>query len=602
MVKTLLLKYRNMRIRNKIMVIYIPLIILPLFLVVYTSNHIFTESIIQKTQKSIADESNLIVMRLEGMYSNTETCANLLSRDIDRAYEEYLKNNTQANTQDIMNFLLLGGKIESIIRYNIRSFKEIESVAFIDVNFNVVSTSRFINNEDNLEGSNLLKVLKEKGPPINIWFPMQTRNYLVTDSKTPVLTVGKKVVNADTGDIEGFLILNIKEETISSIFPDTADNNKGYFVIDRDGMVISTRNKQDLLKPINSEELKKWVLNGNTPTIEVQIENKKSLITSSLIKELDWRLINQTPLSDLTADIYVNSLIIIFIGIICIVAAFLSTFFLSRVIANPIIKLTKTAQEVKKGNLNIKSKIDTNDEVGILASVFNEMIEKVKELLDKVKSDQKKKREYELALIQSQIKPHFLYNTLDLIFVLCEMGNVSKASVTTKALADFYRVSLSKGREIISLRDELKIAQDYLSIQKVRYSDILDFSIEVSPDILNYSTLKMTIQPLVENSIYHGLKPKRSPGKILIKGYEEEDKIILKVVDDGVGIPEGKLMELFNSDSTDASKNSFGLKSVDERIKLYFGDEYGLKITSEPGKGTEITIIMPKNVGRVLDV
>ena len=179
------------------------------------------------------------------------------------------------------------------------------------------------------------------------------------------------------------------------------------------------------------------------------------------------------------------------------------------------------------------------------------------------------------------------------------MGNVSEAAETTKALADFYRVSLSKGREIITIKDELKNVRDYLFIQKTRYSDIFDFSIEVEEELMKYSILKMTIQPLVENSIYHGLKPKDTAGIILITGHEYEDTIVLKIIDNGVGMTKDKFNEIISQKDSQASKDSFGLKSVDERIKLYFGEEYGIQVESEPGKGTEVTVKVPKKIGGI---
>lgn len=591
--------YRNMMIRNKITAVYIPLIVILLFIVIYTSNNIFTQSIIEKTKKNISDESTLIVTRIESMLSNAETCANMLSKDINKIYKD-----NDYKSFDPVSFITLGNQILGAISYDTRAFKEIESAAFIDVNQNIITPNmKLIKDEKNIFDSELVKTVNQTGPPVNIWFPMQRRNYLVTDEASPIITIGKRVVSIDLGTTLGVLVLNIREDTISSIFPKTGQgNSKRYFILDKDGVVICSGNKQDLLKPAMNENLIQWVKSGDTSTIEVDIDNQLCLLTSSPIKDMGWKLINQTPVRDLTYETYTNSLIIALVGAICVIIAFLSSVFLSRIITNPIFRLTKAAKEVKTGNLDVVCQVSSNDEVGILASVFNEMIVKLKELLNRIKLEQKKKREYELALIQSQIKPHFLYNSLDLIYVLCEMGNVSEASETTKALADYYRVSLSKGREIISIKDELKNVRDYLLIQKARYSDIIDFSIEVESDIMEYQILKMTLQPLVENSIYHGLKPKDCPGNIIITGYADENAVKLKVIDDGIGMPKGKFEEIIHSSDSLASKESFGLKSVDERIKLHFGEEYGIGVESEPGRGTAITVSIPKKLGGVQNV
>ena len=416
----IILKFQNMKIRNKIITIYVPLLIIPLFLVIFTSNNIFTNSIVGKTQKNILDESSLIVLRIEGMLSNAETCANMLTKEINKV------NNNNINSNDPASFVTFQNQILGILSYGISGFKEIDSAAYIDVNSNIISTdsrlTRILSNDSKQTNvfssvleSELVKTINQNEPPENIWFPMQIRDYLVTDIHTPIITLGKRVLNIDTGNTMGFLILNIKEDTISSVFPNsTPGKSKEYFILDKNGMLISSRNKQDLLKPVNDSELTRWAMFENTATKEIKIFNKPYMLTASPIKELDWKLINQISVSDLTSDTYTNTIIIFIVGIICIAIVFISAFFLSRLIANPITKLTKVAKEVRGGNLNVSCKVASNDEVGLLAAVFNEMIIKTKELISNVKLEQKKKREIELALIQSQIKPHFLYNSLDL--------------------------------------------------------------------------------------------------------------------------------------------------------------------------------------------
>jgi two-component system sensor histidine kinase YesM len=292
-----------------------------------------------------------------------------------------------------------------------------------------------------------------------------------------------------------------------------------------------------------------------------------------------------------------NSKFVFAICLVCMIAAIMSAYFLSRIIANPIAKLTVSAQAVKSGMLemDLEGLRESNDEVGILATTFIEMVGKIKELLEKTKTDDKKKREFELALLQSQIKPHFLYNAIDLIYVCCEMGKPQKAATVAKSLAGFYESFLSKGKEVITIADELKNVKDYLVIQKERYSDVLDYSISADEAVLGKPILKMTIQPLVENAIYHGIKPKGAPGGVVVEVSKDGGNIVVRVKDDGVGISEAALRRLLERDKSPGG--SFGLKSVDERIKLYFGGVYGLKMTSAPGQGTTAEIVMPEICG-----
>ena len=587
MVGKLIQVYKDLKIRNKIIIIYLPLIILPLMLVVYTSNYIFTSSIIDKTKKNINEESKLIITRIEGVYSNAETCANVLSRNIGRIYDDL-----NVNSKDPIAYVLPRNKISSEINYALVSYKDIESSAFVDLNSNVISSyQNQLGTEDNIMETELIKKLYETKTPDNIWFPMQVRDYLVTSNEKPVLTIGKRVISANSGDLLGFLILNIKENTISSVFPDYGQTGgTAYYITDKSSRIISSSNKQDLLKPIKNPELQQQILLNKMSTIEAQVDDNLNLVTMSQIKELDGILVSQTAVKELTSDINTNSLLIFLIGILCVLLAFFITFFLSRFIANPIIKLTNTANEVKKGNMNISNKIVSNDEVGILASVFNDMIKKISGLLEKTENDQKKKREYELALVQSQIKPHFLYNTIETINMFIRLDMKENALKTTESLANFYRISLSKGNDIISIREEAFLIESYLSIQKFRYVDYMDYDIKFQEEILNYNIPKLTLQPLVENAIYHGLKQRKDKGYLSITGYNKENFVIFEIFDNGVGMSNEKMKEILEPSDKHQARTNFGISSVNARLKLLFGDEYGLELESEINAYTKVTV------------
>lgn len=220
------------------------------------------------------------------------------------------------------------------------------------------------------------------------------------------------------------------------------------------------------------------------------------------------------------------------------------------------------------------------------------MLDKVLELMNHLAENQKKKEAYRLALLQSQIKPHFLYNAIDLIYVLCKMGYNEKAAETSKALADFYRTSLSEGADIVTLDQEIRNVRNYLLVQQARYSDTIAFRLKVDQDILPFAVPKMLLQPLVENAIYHGLKEKNGGGTITILGKQEGEHLILLVQDDGVGMSQQVARDVMNTDPVSPHAH-FGLRSTNERIKLYYGPAYGLEILSAPGEGTTIRITLP---------
>ncbi|MCD9023523.1 cache domain-containing sensor histidine kinase [Cohnella silvisoli] len=590
------LNYKNMLIRKKIIIVIIPLIILPLLVVIYTSNYVLTKMATQRAKENIASESRLIVNRIQNIFNNGELCSRMFTQQINIAFKEQ-----EIDFDNPISMMALNNQIISIIDFNLRAFKDIESISFIDTHSNLyVSDQKLKNNAVEALQSPMVKELKVLGVPESKWFPIQFRSYLVTNPNASVLTIGKRIVNINTQDTLGILIMNIKEAMISSFFPGEGESElQGYSVVNTKGTIISSQNKAILFKGISDPKLLAHI---HSSTDEQSIFINSNLVTLKKINEMDWTLLHEISLKELAKGRYENSLLILVVGVVCTVIAIIGSLLISKQIAHPIIKLTKVVKHIREGNLNMTSDIRSSDEIGILSSVFNEMILKVKELLDKVKKEQRQKREYELALIQSQIKPHFFYNTLDLIFVQCEMGQAKEAANTTKALADFYKVSLSKGKEMITIREELKNAVDYLYIQQMLYSDIIDFKIDVTEEIMHYCIMKLTIQPLVENSIYHGLKPRMSRGVILIRGYLEVNKIIIEISDNGVGISEEKLQQLMKGKEATDSSTSFGLMSVNERLKLQFGDEFGINIESEVGIGTRIKISLPRTDEVIYDI
>lgn len=296
---------------------------------------------------------------------------------------------------------------------------------------------------------------------------------------------------------------------------------------------------------------------------------------------------------------------VIFISIllgICIVAAvILITSAILNSITKPIQELCRITSQIAEGNFSDRAKMQTKDELEVLSDSVNDMSENLEVMVHQIKEDERKMRHAELRLLQEQINPHFLYNTLDTIVWLIEGGDPDKAVDMVVALSEFFRLVLSKGKEYISIREEKEHIRGYLEIQQVRYQDILDYEIDIEPELYQYKILKLTLQPLVENSLYHGIKYKRAKGKIwiagkMMEGYSpKEERILLCVRDNGVGMDEEELKRL-NTEIGKPCKETekgFGLANVNERIRMNFGMEYGMTIESKKGGGTKVSIVIP---------
>ncbi|WP_187274232.1 sensor histidine kinase [Paenibacillus sp. N3.4] len=589
----LLIWFRNNSIKRKIMIIFIPFISIPLFVLAFVSNYVSTESVIQKTFENVAGESLLIVTRIQESILNAENAANILTLDLNKiipAGQDEFANNKL--TRQIPNQFSL----------DLLFFPDIEAVAFLDMNQQLYTSNSSM--EKGLYKAYQSDIIKEISTTSgeNVWFTMESRDFLTTDTGGPVLTLGKKILSIDNGDQLGTLILIIKESSFSAIYESVArEGERNYMIVDSTGQVISSLVKENLLNVTSiSSKTNDW-LNNKLTTDIVTDAGKKYLVTSTSFEKLNWRLLSQIPLDALTKDNRRITWIIVLFGILGIAFSFFGAEMLSRVIAKPLIHLTRVMLNVKQGKLNIHFDSNTTDEVGFLTSGFNKMLEQIRELIEQVGTEQKQKRHYELALIQSQIKPHFLYNTLDLVYVLCAMNRIPEAQQATKALADFYRIALSGGKEVISIVEEFDNVTDYLAIQKIRYIDVFDFSIHLNVHIQDYKILKLTIQPLVENAIYHGLKPKETKGKLDIKGDYHEGDIWITVSDNGVGISPERCQTLLKPLTREQNSKSFGLLSVSERIKLYFGNEYGISIHSVLGEGTTIAVKLPARKKEEMD-
>jgi len=278
----------------------------------------------------------------------------------------------------------------------------------------------------------------------------------------------------------------------------------------------------------------------------------------------------------------------------------LLSIFISRSITEPIKRLTAVTKQVGKGDFSTRSEVNEGDDLAALNRNFNSMVERIGTLVENNRKEQERSRELELKLLQAQINPHFLYNTLDNIVWLTEDGKKEEVESLVTSLSQFFRTTLSGGRDFIRLKEEISHIESYLQIQKFRYSDVLSYEISMPEELGNYSIVKMTLQPIVENALYHGLKNRREIGKIRIAAEEMDDGIRITVADDGIGMTGEeleKLRQLISGEIRAGENNTgFGMANVAERLKLNYGKNYGLTIESEYGKGTTVRVLIPKRI------
>ncbi len=293
-------------------------------------------------------------------------------------------------------------------------------------------------------------------------------------------------------------------------------------------------------------------------------------------------------------------------AVIIVLITIILSILISKSITKPIDEICRVTDEVAHGNFSIRTDISSGEELMQLSESLNSMTSQLGELVDNIKKEQINSRNLELKLLQAQINPHFLYNTLDNIVWLSQDDRKEDVASIVTSLSRFFRTTLSGGRDYVRIRDEVSHVEAYLEIQQFRYRDIMDYEISVPDEFMNYSIIKMTLQPIVENALYHGIKNKRGKGTIKIDISQEETlnddeeakRLILSVSDDGQGMSEEDLARIERiakgEEKPSIDNSGFGISNVAERLRLNYGDKFDIRFYSEYGKGTKVEILIPK--------
>ena len=571
-------KARNMSIKYKIASMTVVVALIPIVLLTVLMLIFYNRAIMQRAEKQIEENIRIMSDRITSVLKNGELCSNNLTIEFSNFYNER-----------IMKQVTRDSRITSQLSQSLLIYNGISSIVFID------SEGRFYSSDPKLEdikdkimASEYISYLKDMGGKTVMMD--QAENIMNRDDKE-IVTMGKHVINIVTGSPIGYLFVNMDKDYL---IESSQSEISYYFLYDTLGNCIS---ESDSKEQFYSD---KDFLSGliKSPKERLKYGGETYLMAKDTIDEFKWTVVGITNLNKFNVTGKDLWFILLTTGSISAVLLLLSVVFSTNIITRPLKILHDGAQQIAEGDMSYRFRFKTRDEIGRLGRIFNYMTQRNLELLNQVDEEAKKKREYELALIQEQVKPHFLYNTLDIIIMLIEMNRSKEAARVTQKLANYYKNSLSGSEEIVSIEREIQITRDYLDLQTMRYGDKFKYDFDIPKELFGINIPKMTLQPLVENAIYHGLKYKEDWGKITITGHKNKDTIKLYVTDDGVGIDSEKLLSMQenlkkNEIPEDADRKHFGVYSVDHRLRLYFGDEYGLSVDSQKDQGTTFTIRIP---------
>ncbi|WP_051556668.1 sensor histidine kinase [Alkalihalobacterium bogoriense] len=571
-------KFLFSSLRTKLLVMFILLTVVPLILV------------------GVVSYSKAVAIITENAHANAQLKSTQLSQDIDGII------------QDTMRFAEIG-KHESTVRFlmdidNDETYNDAKTILNLFPFYReIIPSSKYVIDINIM--SNKQKGISEKEgvfyreEPLSTYnnqhgIPHNITNSLITLKKEEgngVISITHPIIWDITYEVIGHITIFLHPSIIDRTLNDTAKTTDSF-------LIYSEHHKEILFTKNVTNELDIEEIIAVTKAKKNDRLYNSLFIVSDTSAVTGWMVIGIVPESLLMKE--ANDIRNLIIGTVaCSIIFTISLYYyISSMLIRPIRNLMDKMKIASKGNLDVKINKISHDEIAELGDSFNIMIHKIKSLLEKSIREEKQLKFAELRTLQAQINPHFLYNTLDTIIWMAEAKKGKDVIEITKALSHFFRLTLSQGRDVITIAQEIEHIKNYLVIQQTRYRDILELNIEVSEELNEYSILKITLQPLVENAIYHGIKNKRGKGLLQIKGgFTIEGYIQFKIIDNGIGMNEETLSKvkyhLYNGFPIESQSGGFGMYNVQERINLYYGEPFGLTIESSYQNGTTVCLTLP---------
>ncbi|TBL73228.1 sensor histidine kinase [Paenibacillus thalictri] len=419
---------------------------------------------------------------------------------------------------------------------------------------------------------------------------VEYRNGLVAAGKL-IFAQGKKI---------GYAVLDINQEVFESTFYSQPSENMELLAVSSDGTIIHHRDKEMIGRKIQDTVYSAyWTSPSKSNEIEqrkVQVAGKTYIQLTKYIPVPDWEIIALVSESDLLRDTMIVRDEMIRILLIVYVLVLVVSMLLSKQITRNLKALTQAMELVKRGDMNARPEVRSFDEVGRLSAAFTTMMQRIRDLMNDVEERERQKREADFKALQSQIHPHFIYNTLNTIRYLANIQHTPNIEELTASFITLLRGITSQHSEKITVREELALLTHYLTIQKYRYIGILQYTISSDPACEDCEILKFTLQPIVENALLHGIGPKPNGGTIHVEIFQDQEDMVCIVHDDGVGMTEEQVQRALQhggGSGLQGMRSGVGIRNVQERIKLYYGERYGMTIYSDPGSSTTVEVRLP---------
>lgn len=547
------------------------------------------------TRQSVFENSSLY----------TQTIIQQMNQNID-SYIDYMENTSYlvSSNEDVQKYLF-GDTADPEARDRILSqFETILDSRSDILNLGIIAENgrMLINNGQHLTNQDLDIHSQEwytnalEGRE-SVYLTSSHVQHIISGERPWVITLSRGIRNKEMGtgqEKEGVFFIDLNYSAISKLCDQSMVGNQGYaFIVDADGNIVYHPQQQQLYNELQTENID-LVMNAGSDIVTWGDGINKKMYSISRSEKTGWTVVDCVRVEELLRRSNEAQSIYVLVAMGLMAVALFFSRFVAKSITLPIQRLCDSMERVQEGDFSVSDiVVDSENEIGSLTKSFNVMTQRIHELMAQNIREQEAKRKSELKALQSQINPHFLYNTLDSIIWMAEGKKNEEVVLMTASLARLLRQSISNEDELVSIGQEIEYARGYLTIQKMRYKDKLEFRIEVEPSILNIRLIKLVLQPVIENAIYHGLKYKESRGLLLVKGFMKNGNAVLQVIDDGVGMDQETLDHIYERHKVDYHSNGVGIYNVQKRLQLYYGNEYGIVYESKPGEGTTATITIP---------
>ncbi len=405
-----------------------------------------------------------------------------------------------------------------------------------------------------------------------------------------VISVSKVISYKKRGFIrQGVLLIELNFEVLRRLAELTNLGHNGHLMIinEEDALIYNSAPELQASKEI----IYPFAVSKFFGSHPISVDGVAMMVNINTLDNTRWRIVTVNNVNSIPMAIATIWRLILIIGLISLVVTIAISVGVSSRITRPLKELRRSMAKIEQGHFKTKLHISGQKELMVVAHAFNTMAEEIQLLMSRVIEEQREKRKTELRILQNQINPHFLYNTLDSIVWLAEHSRTEDVITMVTALARFFRISISRGKSIISVENEVAHITSYLVIQKIRYDQRFNYTIDISPDIYPYSTMKLLLQPLVENAIEHGVHDETE--HITVKGYGRTDTLIFEITNTGYGLTEEQIQRIDKNMRDPKNLEGVGMKNVYRRIKLYYGEGADIRIESEPDSHTTVTLIIP---------